>query len=63
MRKLVTTYNELKDYLPLFLDLYRRIRKDGLGKQQIAELLKTPRQLLDLKKKVDLYMTTYGVAC
>ena len=29
MRKLVTIYNELKDNLPLFLQLYRRIKRRG----------------------------------
>ena len=55
MRRLVSLYNEVKDDLPLFLDLYRRIKKEGLGKQQIVELLGTPNRLLDLKDRVDLY--------
>ncbi len=55
MKRLVTVYNELKDDLSLFLDLYQRIKKEGLGKPQITELLKTPNRLLDLKEKVDLY--------
>ena len=55
MGRLVTLCQELKDDLPLFLDLYRRIKKEGLTKQQITELLKTPNHLLDLKDRVDLY--------
>ncbi len=55
MRKLVCVYNELKDDLTLFLDLYRRIKKEGLGKQQIVELLRCPNRLLDLQKRADLY--------
>ncbi len=55
MRRLVNVYNELRDDLPLFLDLYRRIKKEGLGKQQIIELLKIPNRLLDLKDRVDLF--------
>ncbi len=55
MRKLVIIYNDVKDDLPLFLRLYWRIKKEGLTKQQIVELLKTPNLLLDLKEKVELY--------
>ncbi len=55
MRKLVCVYNELKDDLPIFLDLYSRIKKEGLGKQQINELLGIPNRLRDLKNKVDLF--------
>ncbi len=54
MRKLVCVYNELKDDLPLFLAMYRRIKKEGLGKQQIIDLLKISNRLSDLGKKVDL---------
>ena len=55
MRRLVTIYKELKSDLPLFLDLYRRIKKEGLGKQQIIELLKIPNHLMDLKDRVNLF--------
>ena len=55
MRRLVTLYNKLKGDLSLFLNLYSRIKKEGLGKPQIVGLLKTPNHLLDLGKKVDLY--------
>ena len=55
MRKLATMYKELKGELQSFLQLYERIKKEGLGKQQIIELLKTPNRLLDLKDKVDLF--------
>ncbi len=55
MRRLVSIYGELKDDLPLFLQLYRRIKKEGLGKQQITELLKIPNHLMDLKDKADLF--------
>jgi hypothetical protein len=52
---LVTIYKEVKDDLPLFLRLYGRIKKEGLNKQQIVELLKTPDRLLHLKKKMNVY--------
>ncbi len=55
MRRLVSVYNELKGDLSPFLDLYRRIKKEGLSKQQITELLETPNRLLDLTDKVNLY--------
>ena len=41
MERLVDIYKELKDDLPLFLQLYRRIKNESLSKQQIVELLKT----------------------
>ena len=55
MGRLVTIYKELKDDLPLFLRFYWRIKKEGLNKHQITELLKTPDRLLDLKKKMNVY--------
>jgi hypothetical protein len=53
MGNLVVIYKELKNELPLFLHLYRRIKKEGLSKQDITELLEFSR-LLDLGKKVEL---------
>jgi hypothetical protein len=55
MARLVNIYNDVKDDLPMFLRLYGRIKKEGLNKQQIVDLLKTPNRLVDLGKKVDLY--------
>ncbi len=55
MTRLVTIYNDVKGGLPLFLQLYGRIKKERLSKPQIVELLKTPNILLDLKEKVELY--------
>ncbi|MEJ7642738.1 MAG: hypothetical protein WKF36_11200 [Candidatus Nitrosocosmicus sp.] len=42
MVRLVTLCQELKDDLPLFLAIYRRIKKEGLGRQQLTELLEMP---------------------
>ncbi len=55
MESLVNMYKELKGDLPLFLHLYRRIKKEGLSRQDIGELLGTQHRLLDLGKRVDLY--------
>ncbi|MEJ7642488.1 MAG: hypothetical protein WKF36_09890 [Candidatus Nitrosocosmicus sp.] len=55
MGEVVSICKELKHDLPLFLDLYRRIKKEGLGKQQITELLETHHLLLDLMDRVDLF--------
>ncbi len=55
MGRLVTVYHDVKDNLRLFLQLHERIKKEGLNKHQIIELLKIPDRLLDLKKKVNLY--------
>ena len=55
MQRLVAIYHEVKDDMPLFLQLYRRIIKEGLGNPQIVDLLKTPNRLLDLRNRVDLF--------
>jgi len=56
MESLVDMYNELKgDDFVLLVHLYRRIKKEGLSKQDITELLETQHHLLDRGKKVDLY--------
>ncbi len=55
MRLLVTVYHELKDDLPLFLHLFRRIKKEGLNKQDIGELLENQTRLVDLQKRVKLF--------
>ena len=55
MARLVAIYNDVKGGLPLFLQLYGRIKKERLSKPRIVELLKTPNHLLDLKEKVELY--------
>ena len=55
MERLVAIYTDVSNDLPVFLQLYWRIKKERLNKQQIIELLKTPNRLLDFGKKVDLY--------
>ncbi len=55
MGKLVTVYHKLKDDLPLFLHLFRRIKKEGLNKQDIGELLENQTRIVDLQKRVKLY--------
>ena len=54
-RRLVAIYEELKDELPLFIYLYRRIKKERLNKQDITEIIEYQRQLKDLDKKIDFY--------
>ncbi len=55
MRRLLSIYNGLKDDLPLFVHLYRRIQKERLTKQDITDIIEYQRQLKDLDKKVDFY--------
>jgi transposase len=55
MRRLVTVYQELKDDLPLFIHLYRRIKKEKLAKQDVTDIIEYQRQLKHLDKKVDFY--------
>src|SRR5215210_1046751 len=45
MGRLVNIYKELKDDLPLFLQLYRRIKKERLSKPELEILLKNPKLL------------------
>ena len=45
MGRLVSIYREIKDDLPLFLRLYRRIKKERLSKPELDILLKTPSLL------------------
>ena len=45
MGRLVNIYEELKDDLPLFLRLYRRIKKERLSKPELDILLKNPKLL------------------
>jgi hypothetical protein len=55
MGALFRTYDEIGDDLTLFLHLFRRIKKEGLSKQDIAELVETQSLLSDLRKRADLY--------
>ena len=45
MGRLVNIYKELKGDLPLFLRLYRRIKKERLSKPELDILLKNPKLL------------------
>ena len=55
MNILVKVYAELKNDFPLFLHLFRRIKKEGLNKQDITELLQNHNKLIDLNAQVDFY--------
>jgi hypothetical protein len=55
MSILVKVYDELKDDFPLFLHLFRRIKKERLNKQDITELLQNHNELIDLNEQVDFY--------
>ena len=55
MNCLVKIYDELKNDFPLFLYLFRRIKKEGLIKQDVTELLQNHNKLLDLNEQVKFY--------
>ncbi len=55
MKGLVAVYDELKDDLPLFNHLYSRIKKEGLDKGAITDLLENETNLIELDKRVILY--------
>jgi hypothetical protein len=55
MHHLVGIYQDLKDNWPLFLHLYSRIKKEGLNKQEITDLVENEQRLADLEQRVMLY--------
>jgi hypothetical protein len=60
MDGLVKIYNELKNDFPLFFHLYRRIKKEGLSKGDIIELVGNPQDLKFLERRVELYNEHIG---
>lgn len=54
MKNLVDIYKEIGPDLLLFLYLYRQIKKEGLNKQEIAELIQNQRKFTDLKISIEL---------
>ena len=55
MSLLVKIYNELKNEFPLILHLYNRVKKEGLNKQDITDLLQNKNKLIDLNEQVEFY--------
>jgi transposase len=55
MNSLIGIYKNLKDDFPLFLHLYRRIKREGLNKQAITDLLENQNKLEDVEQRVVLY--------
>jgi transposase len=55
MNSLVDIYKDLMDDWPVFMHLYRRIKKEGLNKQAITDLLENQNKLGDLEQRVVLY--------
>jgi hypothetical protein len=51
----MTIYDELKNDLPIFIHLYRRIKKESLSKQDITNLLQTQQRIVDMDKRVELH--------
>jgi hypothetical protein len=49
---LIDVYSELKNDFPLFLHLFKRIKKEGLNKQDITDLLKSQIKLKEMEKSV-----------
>jgi hypothetical protein len=52
---LVKIYNDLKNDFPIFFYLYRRIKKEGLNKNDISTLLKSQQDLKFMERRVDFY--------
>jgi hypothetical protein len=55
MNNLVSIYKDLKDEWPLFIHLYKRIKKEGLNKRDITKLLENQNKLVELNECVTLY--------
>jgi hypothetical protein len=51
-KKLTNIYSELKNDFSLFLYLFRRIKKEGLNKQDITDLLESLTELKEIEKRV-----------
>jgi hypothetical protein len=56
MNILVSIYKDLKDTWPVFFHLYRRLKKEGLNKQDITKLLDNQNKLVDFDKCVNIYI-------
>jgi len=52
---LVKIYNDLRRDFPLFIYLYKRIKKEGLSKQDIIDLVKNQQCLRELDHRTNLY--------
>jgi RNA processing factor Prp31 len=55
MSWLTHIHNDLKEDFQLFCHLYRRIKKEGLTKQDITDLIKNQQKLKDLDNRVQQY--------
>jgi hypothetical protein len=55
MNGLVDVYQDLKNDFPFFYHLYRRVKKEGLDKQHITDLLDNQNKLSELEERVALY--------
>ncbi len=55
MDGLVKIYNDLRNDFPIFFHLYRRIKKEGLSKEDIIELVENQQDLKLLEKRVEIY--------
>jgi hypothetical protein len=51
-KKLTNIYSELKNDFSLFLYLFRRIKKEGLNKQDITDLLENQNKLKEMVTRV-----------
>jgi transposase len=55
MDSLVKIYKELEKDFPIFIHLYRRIKKEGLNNQAITDLLQNHNELIHLNEQVGFY--------
>lgn len=55
MGGLVTMYNDLGNDITMFFYLYSRIKKEGLGMNDVRELLENHQELKALGKRIEMY--------
>ena len=55
MDGLVKIYNDLRNDFSIFFHLYRRIKKEGLSKEDIIELVENQQDLKFLEIRVEIY--------
>jgi prefoldin subunit 5 len=54
MKNLVDIYNEMGPDLPLFLHLYRQVKKEELNKQGIVDLIQNQHKFIDMGNAINL---------
>jgi hypothetical protein len=60
MKTLETIYKDIKNDFSLFIHLYKSIKKEGLNKQDITDILENQKELKDIEYRVRLFNEHIG---